>query len=64
MQICVFLDYIKLAGPVDSLEDREALQKNLSKLRGWAITKSIKLSKSKYQILHLEWGNPLYTYRN
>lgn len=60
----MFLDYIKLAGLADSLEDRETLQKDLYKLGDWATTKSMKFNESEYQILHFYWGNLSYMYRN
>ena len=52
-----------MEGAVDSLEGREALQRGLDKLEGWAITNHMKSNNIKCQILHLGWGNPGYTYR-
>jgi len=37
------------------------LQKDLEKLQGWAITNCMKFNKA--EILHLQQGNPGYTYR-
>ena len=50
-------------GVVDSLEGREALQRDLDRLESWAITNHMKFNKSKCQILHLGQGNPGYTYK-
>lgn len=36
--LCEFADNTKLEGAVDFLRGREALQKDLDKLQGWAIT--------------------------
>lgn len=56
LEICT-----KLAGAVDSLKGREALQSYLDRLERWAITSPIKFNKC--QILHLGWHNPCSTYK-
>ena len=53
----------KLGGAVDSLEGREALQRDLDRRESWAITSSMKFNKSKCWILHLGQGSPPYTYK-
>ncbi|KAK4827430.1 hypothetical protein QYF61_017868 [Mycteria americana] len=58
-----FADDIKEGGGVDSLESREALQRDLDRLERWAITNHVRFNKSKCQILHLGRGNPGYTYK-
>jgi len=55
-----FADYTKLKGAVDSLEGREALQRDVHKLEGCAVTDCMKFNKSKCWILHLREGNPGY----
>ncbi|KAJ7403538.1 rna-directed dna polymerase from mobile element jockey-like [Willisornis vidua] len=56
-------DDTKLGGVVDSLKDREALQRDLSKLEDWAITNHMKFSKGKCWILYLGWDNPGCSYK-
>ncbi|KAJ7407518.1 rna-directed dna polymerase from mobile element jockey-like [Pitangus sulphuratus] len=49
-----FADDTKLREAVDSLKGKEALQRDLRIIEGWAITNHMKLNKGKCQILHLE----------
>ncbi|KAJ7406072.1 hypothetical protein WISP_136184 [Willisornis vidua] len=58
-----FGDDTELGGGVDSLKDREALQRDLDKLENWATTNHVKFKKGKCWILHLEWGNPGCSHR-
>lgn len=47
---------IKLGGTVDSLEGREALQRDLDKLEDRTVTNQMKFNMGKCQVLHLGWG--------
>ncbi|KAJ7395221.1 hypothetical protein BTVI_157736 [Pitangus sulphuratus] len=53
-----FADDTKVGGAVDSLEGREALQRDLNKSEDWAITNYLNFNKGKcWILLHLGWGN-------
>ncbi|KAK4829364.1 hypothetical protein QYF61_003291 [Mycteria americana] len=45
----------KLGNAVDSLEGQETLQRDLDRLKRWAIIRGMKFNKNKCQILHLGW---------
>jgi len=53
-----FSDNTEHGGAVDSLEGREALQRDLGRPESWAIPNCMKFSKSKCWILHQGWDNP------
>ncbi|PKU45857.1 maestro heat-like repeat-containing protein family member 7 [Limosa lapponica baueri] len=56
-------DDIKLCGPVDMLEGRDAIQRELDRLERWAFAKLMKFSQAKCRVLHLGHGNPKHQYR-
>ena len=58
-----FAEDTKSGGVVDSLEGRGALQRDLDRLKSWAVSNCMKFNKSKCQILRLKWGNLGYTYK-
>jgi len=58
-----FADDTKLGGAVNCFRGKEALQKDLARLKHRAITDYLKFNKNTCQILHLGWCNPGYMYR-
>ena len=52
-----FADDTKLSGAADTLEGREAIQRNLERLDRLAHASLVKCNKAKWKVLHLGWGN-------
>ncbi|KAJ7417415.1 hypothetical protein BTVI_32979 [Pitangus sulphuratus] len=58
-----FASYTKLWGAVDTLERRNAIQKDHDHLKRWAFANLKKFNKAKCKVLHLDQGNPKHKYR-
>ncbi|GAB0176536.1 mitochondrial enolase superfamily member 1 [Grus japonensis] len=55
-----FANNTKLCGVVDTLEGRDAIQRDLDRLERWARANHMKV----YKVLHIDRGNPKHKYRS
>ncbi|GAB0185659.1 cAMP-dependent protein kinase inhibitor alpha [Grus japonensis] len=56
-------NHTKLCGVVDTLERRDAIQRDLDGLERWACVNLMKFNKAKCEVLHMGQGNPKHNYR-
>ena len=61
--LCTFADDTKLCGEVNTLEGRDAIQRDLDSLEKWACANLMKFNNAKCKVLHVFLGNPKHKYR-
>ncbi|GAB0190259.1 cAMP-dependent protein kinase inhibitor alpha [Grus japonensis] len=57
-----FANDTKLCGVVNTLEGKDAIQRDLDRLEWWARVNRVKFNKAKCKVLHVGQGNPQHNY--
>ncbi|PKU36573.1 hypothetical protein llap_13121 [Limosa lapponica baueri] len=63
MKYVIFADDSNLGGAINTLEGRDANQRDLDRLERWARANLMEFNQAKFKVLHLGHGNPKHKYR-
>ena len=58
-----FADDTTMNGAADTVEERDAIQRNMDLLKKWAHKNLVRLNRAKCKVLHLGRSSPRYVYR-
>ncbi|GAB0179098.1 mitochondrial enolase superfamily member 1 [Grus japonensis] len=58
-----FANTTKLCDALNTLEERDAIQRDLDRIERWAPVNCMKFNKAKCKVLHMDRGNPKHNYR-
>ena len=61
--LSMFEDDAKLSSAADTLEGREAMQRDLDRPEKWCHENLMRFNKAKFKVLPLRQGNPRYFYK-
>lgn len=57
-----FSDVMRMSGAVDTIEERNTIQRDQDRLEKWVHVNRMGFKKAKCKLLHLDWGNRRYVY--
>ena len=53
-----FVDYTKLSSAADTVEGKDAIQRDLNRPERWTQVHLVRFNTAKCEVLHMGWRNP------